>query len=544
MIRKLFYTVVISIITNFSLYAQLAPVDSVIEGNINSNSYLTKSKKYLLRGFVNVNSPAVLTIQAGTIIYGEKSSKGTLIINRGAKIMAEGTASQPIVFTSQQPAGNRSPGDWGGIIIAGKASINVSGGTAVIEGGTGTVYGGGSSLNDDDNSGVMKYVRIEFPGIAFLPDNEINGLILGGVGRGTTIENIQVSYSGDDSFEWFGGTVNAKYLIAFKGVDDDFDVDFGFRGKLQFGFALRDPNIADISGSNGWESDNDGTGTFNAPRTLPIFSNFTSVGPMADTSSSRNPNFKRGAHIRRSSQTSIYNSIVIGWPVGLLIDGVNSANSALGDTLQIRNCIWAGLRSGNGITTTQSDFNVNSWFNTSAYGNRTFVQPSEVMLTDPFNQTNPNPVPKVGSSAANGANFVLPRLVDAFFVPTSYVGAFNPNGSRWDASWTNYDPQNTNYVTGVEKVDGALPSYYELSQNYPNPFNPSTTISYRLPVGSNVKLTLFDNLGRVVKNLLNEYQSVGVYKIDFDAAGLSSGNYYYQIITDGFVSTKKMTLLK
>lgn len=251
MIKKLFYTVVISIITGFNLYAQSAPVDSVIEGNINSNSYLTKSKKYLLRGFVNVNPPAVLSIQAGTIIYGEKSSKGTLIINRGAKIMADGTASQPIVFTSQQPAGSRSPGDWGGIIIAGNASINVPGGTAVIEGGTGTVYGGGSSPNDDDNSGVMKYVRIEFPGIAFLPDNEINGLTLGGVGRGTTIEYVQVSYSGDDSFEWFGGSVNAKYLIAFKGVDDDFDVDFGFRGKLQFGFALRDPNIADISGSNG-----------------------------------------------------------------------------------------------------------------------------------------------------------------------------------------------------------------------------------------------------------------------------------------------------
>ncbi|MBU2446510.1 MAG: T9SS type A sorting domain-containing protein [Bacteroidetes bacterium] len=542
--RKLFYMITISIITSFNLYAQLAPVDSVIEGNINSNSYLTKSKKYLLRGFVNINPPATLTIQAGTIIYGEKSSKGTLIINRGAKIMAEGTASQPIVFTSQQPAGSRGPGDWGGIIITGNASINVPGGTAVIEGGTGTIYGGGGSPNDNDNSGILKYIRIEFPGIAFLPDNEINGLTLGGVGRGTTIEHIQVSYSGDDTFEWFGGTVNAKYLIAFKGVDDDFDVDFGFRGKLQFGFALRDPNIADISGSNGWESDNDGTGTFNSPRTLPIFSNFTSVGPMADTSASRNPNYRRGAHLRRSSQTSIYNSIVMGWPVGLLIDGVNSANSASGDTLQLRNCIWAGLRSGNGITTTQSAFNVNSWFYTPAYGNRTFVQPDEVMLTDPFNKTNPNPVPKVGSPATNGANFVLPRLVDAFFVPTSYVGAFDPNSSRWDAGWTNYDPQNTNYVTGVEKVDDAIPSDYELSQNYPNPFNPSTTISYRLPVGSNVKLTLYDNLGRVVKNLVNEYQTAGTYKVDFDASGLSSGNYYYQIISDGFISSKKMTLLK
>ncbi|MDH7604283.1 MAG: T9SS C-terminal target domain-containing protein, partial [Melioribacter sp.] len=165
-----------------SLFAQLAPFDEVLEGNINSDKVLDANKKYLLRGFVNVNEPATLTIPAGTIIYGEKSSKGSLIINRGAKIVAIGTPDKPIIFTSQQPKGQRGAGDWGGIIIAGRASINVPGGTAVIEGGTGTVYGGGDKPNDDDSSGVLKYVRIEFPGIAFLPDNEINGLTLGGVG--------------------------------------------------------------------------------------------------------------------------------------------------------------------------------------------------------------------------------------------------------------------------------------------------------------------------------------------------------------------------
>ncbi|MFN3694983.1 MAG: T9SS C-terminal target domain-containing protein, partial [Ignavibacterium sp.] len=175
-------------------FAQLAPVDSVIEGNINSNAFLSKNKRYLLRGFVNVNPPATLTIQAGTVIYGEKASKGTLIINRGARIIADGTPNEPIVFTSQELPGNRGPGDWGGIIIAGNASINVPGGTARFEGGTGTVYGGGATPNDDDNSGIIRYVRIEFPGIAFLPDNEINGLTLGGVGRATTIEYVQVSF--------------------------------------------------------------------------------------------------------------------------------------------------------------------------------------------------------------------------------------------------------------------------------------------------------------------------------------------------------------
>jgi hypothetical protein len=552
MTKKLFYTFIISIMTCFNLYAQLAPVDSVIEGNINSNTYLTKSKKYLLKGFVNVNPPAVLTIQAGTIIYGEKSSKGTLIINRGAKIMAEGTASQPIVFTSQQPAGSRAPGDWGGIIIAGNASINVPGGTAVIEGGVGAIYGGGGSPNDDDNSGVMKYVRLEFPGIAFLPDNEINGLTLGGVGRGTTIEYIQVSYCGDDSFEWFGGTVNGKYLIAFKGVDDDFDVDFGFRGKLQFGFALRDPNIADISGSNSWESDNDGTGTFNSPRTLPIFSNFTSIGPMADTSAARNPNYRRGAHLRRSSQTSIYNSIVMGWPTGLLIDGTNSANSARGDTLQIRNCIWAGLRFGNGITTNVSGFDVNTWYNTPGYGNRLFVQPAEVMLTDPFNLTNPNLVPKAGSPATSGANFTLPRLAGGYFSSTAYVGAFDPNGPRWDAGWTNYNPQNTNYITKVEDNDDTFSIDFKLLQNYPNPFNPSTIIKFHIPQSAFTTLKVYDILSREVATLVNnELKAAGRHTVEFNAVNpngsgqvLPSGVYIYRISAGAFSDTKKMMVAK
>lgn len=526
-------------------FAQLAPVDSVIEGNINSSAFLSKNKRYLLRGFVNVNPPAVLTIQAGTVIYGEKITKGTLIINRGAKIIAEGTANEPIVFTSQELPGNRGPGDWGGIILAGNAGINVPGGTATIEGGTGTVYGGGTSPNDDDNSGILRYVRIEFSGIAFLPDNEINGLTLGGVGRGTTLEYIQVSYCGDDSYEWFGGTVNAKYLIAFKGVDDEFDMDFGFRGNLQFGFGFRDPNIADISGSNGFETDNDGTGTFNTPRTLPIISNFTIVGPMPDTSfTAYNPNFKRGAHIRRSALTSIYNSIVMGYPVGMLLDGSGVGNAALGDTLQIRNSIWAGLRANNGIITNYGQLNALQWYDTQAYGNRRFIQPSEVGLIDPFNLTNPNPVPNPGSQASNGASFSNPRL-SSFFTVTSYVGAFDPSGNRWDLPWANYDPQNTNYVLSVEENQlSGLPSDFSLSQNYPNPFNPSTKIVYSVAKPTKVKLYITNILGQVVEELVNDFRETGIYEIEYNAEDLSTGLYIYTLEAGNTKLSRKMTLLK
>lgn len=417
----------------------------VLEGEITTDMTLKKANKYLLRGFVNVNAPATLTIEPGTVIFGEKSSKGTLIINRGAKINASGTADMPIVFTSQLAPGQRGAGDWGGVIIAGRSSINVPGGTATIEGGTGTIYGGGSTPDDNDNSGVLRYVRIEFPGIAFLPDNEINGLTLGGVGRGTTIEYIQVSFSGDDAFEWFGGTVNARYLIAYRSVDDDFDTDFGYAGKVQFALGLRDPQLADISGSNGFESDNDGTGTTNSPRTQPLFSNVTLIGPMADTAASRNTNYRRGAHLRRSTLTSIYNSIVMGWPTGLLLDGSNVVAACSTDVLQIRNSIWAGLRQGNAFTTTVASFDAAGWYTTASFGNRSYTQPVEVGLAAPFNLDNPNPVPQTASPAATGASFTNARLSDPFFVVTTYVGAFAPTGIRWDQGWANYNPQNTVY---------------------------------------------------------------------------------------------------
>ena len=530
-----------------SLFAQLAPYDEVLEGNINSDKVLDANKKYLLRGFVNVNEPATLTIPAGTIIFGEKSSKGSLIINRGAKIVAIGTPDRPIVFTSQQPKGQRSAGDWGGIIIAGRARINVPGGTAVIEGGTGTVYGGGDNPNDDDSSGVLKYVRIEFPGIAFLPDNEINGLTLGGVGRKTVIEYIQVSYSGDDSFEWFGGTVNCKYLIAYRGLDDEFDTDFGYRGKCQFLFGLRDPNIADISGSNGFESDNDGTGTLNSPRTQPIFSNVTLIGPLPSPDFTQfNSNFKRGAHLRRSTLTSIYNSIIMGYPVGLLIDGQNSADGAIANDLQIRNTIIAGAQAGKNLTTNVNGFDVVTWFNNPDFGNKTFEKSSDVGLIDPFNLTNPNPIPLSNSYAAANASFNNDRLKDKFFTPVNYIGAFNPNGPRWDERWTNYDPQNTDYtLTDVKDTyNKNISADFQLYQNYPNPFNPNTTISFTISKSGYVNLIVYNSLGQEIAKLVDGYKDAGTYFINWNAENLPSGVYIYKLEANNFTAVRKMTLMK
>ncbi|MBK9732222.1 MAG: fibronectin type III domain-containing protein [Chitinophagaceae bacterium] len=421
-----------------------------VSGYITTNQTWTSNNTYRLSGFVYVNNNATLTIQPGTLILGEKSTKGTLIITRGAKLIADGLPCQPIVFTSEQPVGSRTYGDWGGIIILGKASINQPGGEAIIEGGVddgdgNATYGGGLTPDDNDNSGILRYVRIEFPGIAFQPNNEINGLTMGGVGAGTTVDYVQVSYSGDDSYEWFGGTVNCKHLIAIRALDDDFDTDNGFRGKIQYGVTLRDPNVADVSGSNGFESDNDATGTTNTPGTLPVFSNMTILGPLATLASTFNANFKRGEHVRRNSSCSVYNSLIMGWPVGLLIDGTSTEANASANTLQFQNNYLAG-NTTNLAVNAGSTFDINSYF-TSQGGNATYVNNSSINLVDAFNLTNPNFLPQSGSPALSGASFSNARLTDPFFTSGSFVGAFG--ATDWTKIWANFDPNNTTYSGAI-----------------------------------------------------------------------------------------------
>ena len=411
-----------------------------ISGDITASTTWNAINTYVLNGFVYVKAPAVLTIEAGTKIRGDKSSKGTLIIERGAQIMAVGTASNPIVFTSNEPAGQRDYGDWGGVIICGNAPVNLPGGEGIIEGGTNASFGGGLSPNANDNSGKLKYVRIEFCGIAFQPNQEINGLTLGGVGSGTEIDYIQVSYSGDDSYEMFGGTVNLKHIIAFRGWDDDFDTDNGFSGNVQFGVGLRDPNIADQSGSNGFESDNDGSGTTATPITHPIFSNMSLFGPQVNSGTSINTLFKRAAHLRRNTKTCIYNSILTGYPTGLLIDGTLTETNADNADLQFRNNVIAGCASNLEVVS-GSTWDITTWFNTAGFNNAIYANNSDLMITDPYNLDGPNFLPGAGSPVLTGADFTNSNL--SGFEQVNYKGAFG--ATDWTSGWSNWNPQNTNY---------------------------------------------------------------------------------------------------
>jgi hypothetical protein len=419
-----------------SLRAQIT-----VSGNISTNTTWSNDNIYeLTGGFVYVTNNAILTIEPGTLIKGNASS---LVVTRGAKIMAAGTSAQPIVFTSFQPAGNRAPGDWGGVLLLGKAPINDPAGERLAEGGIDPQKGlyGGTDAND--NSGVFSYVRIEYAGIAYQPNSETNGLTCGGVGLGTTIDHVQVSYGGDDAFEFFGGTVNAKYLISYRGVDDEFDTDYGFNGRLQFCLSLRDSSFADVSGSNGFESDNDATGTTNAPLTRPVISNMTIVGPKRTLGTTVHTNYKRAAHLRRSTSQCIYNSLLMGYPTGLKIEGQTTANNAASGSLQWKNNIIAGCPTAldsAGLT----GFNMLSWYNAS--GNSTLTNVSDLMLADAYNFTNPDFKPGSGSPALSGADFSAPNLNNSFFTTTTYRGAFD-GVNDWTACWANWDPQNTSYLT-------------------------------------------------------------------------------------------------
>ena len=450
--RIIFSIICIAMILTVSGITSAQTVDSTTlnSSSISGNVVLTRTTTYLMKGFNYIENGGSITIPAGTVIKGDFETKGTLIIKRGAQIYASGTADCPIVFTSEKPAGQRNAGDWGGIIILGRAAINTATGvdSAEIEGfgaGLGPVYGGQPVVNND-NSGVFRYVRLEFPGVNLtgVSGNEINGLTMGGVGSGTTIEYVQVSYSGDDSFEWFGGRVNPKYLIAYKGLDDDWDCDNGFQGKIQYGLSVRDKDIADVSSSNGFEIDNNvnSPSNTNNPRTRPFFSNMTVVGPFETTGTVVNPLFQRGGHLRRNMQACIYNSIIMGWRVGIRFDGSGVISDANGGTVQLRTNIFSGnvtLADQTGGTITPDPVTFINNFNTSYAAN------TSVQLTNPFN-IYPDPsgnnitnwIPAGGSPALSGADFTNANL--SGFENVSYRGAFGTN--NWTSNWAQFNPKN------------------------------------------------------------------------------------------------------
>ncbi|MEX6690267.1 hypothetical protein QTN47_22345 [Danxiaibacter flavus] len=424
------------------------PVDTAknldVRGIITSDQHWTKDKTYRLRGYVYVTNNATITIDPGTKIVSNKDSAGVLVIYRTAKILAQGTADEPIVFTSNETT--PQPGDLGGVVLVGQAKGNTN--HSVIEGGVDAQFSVFGGTNDADNSGVMKYVRIEYAGKAVNPGDEINGLSLYAVGSGTTIDYVQVVRGLDDAFEFFGGTVNCKHLIAYNCADDDFDMDDGYRGMIQYAISIKDPKFTDNKGtsgdiSNNFEVDNvnpsNGFLWTKAPITSPVLSNFTAVGPNNATGVSADYGY--GMRWRRGSKFVLANSIVIGGQrAGLDIDDDSTASyykqdisrfynsflNAYGKPFQVDKLVSSPKLFDSASLAAKVTGNDKSVY---------YANGADIKLTDPYNNAAPNIKPATGSPALTTAGkFDFGGLDNAFFDKTTYVGAIDASND-WTAKW-------------------------------------------------------------------------------------------------------------
>lgn len=428
----------------------------VLKGDLSTQT-LSADKKYLLESIVYVRNGQTVTVEPGTVIAGEKKSKGTLVVDRGGKLVAKGTSDKPIIFTSNQAIGDRDRGDWGGLVILGKARVNLD--SPSIEGlDANVIYGG---TDDNDSSGELEYIRVEFAGIELTPNNETNGITLGGVGRGTKFEHIQVSYGGDDGIEWFGGSVNGKYLIVFGTWDDCFDIDNGFSGNLQFGLSVRYPSYADQSDSNGFEWDTDGQNNLERFKTSVTVSNFTVLGPSID-GNSFSGNFKYGTDLRRNVAASLYNSVVVGFPTAIRLNQSSVFPNYSNGTGQFANNIYYGktatIASGSDVTVASIATYLAENDNIVQAGNEFQTKAAYEALglkADQFFGKRLNTgypahpdFALTSGTLAQGAKFSYPRFSEEnrsnqFDKTVTFRGAFG--ATDWTKGWSHFDPINIDY---------------------------------------------------------------------------------------------------
>jgi len=451
----------------------------LLTGSITQNRILFSDTVYTLRGFVKVQNGVTLTIQPGTKIVGDTATAGSsLWILRGARIVAQGTLAQPIVFTSGKPAGQRRRGDWGGIIIIGRGVINRTGATIITEGGAaGQAENYAAGTDNNDNSGVLRYVRIEFAGydISNGAGQELNSLSMYAVGRGTTLEYVQTIHGLDDSFEWWGGAVDGRYLVSYESGDDHFDWTEGYRGRNQFLIAFQTIYAATIPGVGAGSSDPRGfegdgcdpvpgsgcslinvtAGTdvagASAPFSMPVFANFTIVGPGSGV-----PGFPadgNGAVLRRGTGGTFTNGIIARWPGrGLQIRDAFTDSLRLRDSLRIVNVILAE----NGPAAAPTNYDAAGSDGTGAEGSRRFAQGAKFANANHREVTSVAAVIQslntaslnwtaTGAAATGGGQVSIPAARVANFLggsmaSTTYVGAGDPAGPKWWEGWTIYVP--------------------------------------------------------------------------------------------------------
>ena len=399
----------------------------VLRGRFTSSLTLTSDTYWVLRGAVFIGAPAQLVIEPGTRLIGETATRGTLVVERGAQIIADGTAQAPIVMTSDQPIGQRNRGDWGGLILNGNAPVNLPGGVGIGEGSTG-VYGG----NDpNDSSGILRYVRVEFAGIEFSPDNELNGIAFQGVGRGTVVENIQVHFNKDDGVEFFGGTVDAKRVVLTGIGDDSIDWTFGWIGRIQFAIVQQRGDDTD----NGIEADNNGNNNDLLPRSAPTIYNLTMVG---DPTQNFGPESTDGARLREGTAGIIRNAVVIGFKSEAFDVRNTATENQIGlGTLQVTHSIAFDNRAFSGGSASQARNSAGAPLWDPAGNLNSTANP---MLVDPYNLTAPDWRPLPGSPALTLPAATPPS--DGFFEIALFRGALGSGlAADWTRGWTSFTQQ-------------------------------------------------------------------------------------------------------
>ena len=519
--------------------------------NITGTVTLDASKVYLLTSTCVVRSGGKLIIPAGTVIRGAADLTATpklyatLVVERGGMIEVNGTTSSPVVMTSNKAAGSRDRGDWGGLVLCGKA-VNNQSVDAQLEGfnnvAVDNTLGKFGGTDDADNSGVVKYVRIEFAGLAFEPNKEVNSFTMGSVGSKTEIEGVQCSFGNDDGFEWFGGTVNCKKLISYKITDDDFDTDFGYRGAVQFGIAVRDTAYFDLSWnapsgastSETFESDNDAAGSGKMPLTSAVFSNITCVGPVPldktynDLTTTQKGAFRRGARIRRNSRLSIVNSVFMGYRNFIMFDG----DSVL---------IASGVKSST-FSETSNVLRNNFIANTSAAA-AAGVTNTGLVEVDSKNTPaamdawlrdakNSNKIDDV--NYASGAILVDPKNATApDFRP---VAASKINTlAKYDAAiFTKYGKFSSVNTVGNVVVTNA----------YPVPATDNVNVELYAVASENVAVSISDISGKVVKSLGNQSLVAGGNMITASVSDLNNGLYFLNVVSNGSKTTYRFTVAK
>jgi hypothetical protein len=519
--------------------------------NITGTVTLDASKVYLLTSTCVVRSGGKLIIPAGTVIRGAADLTATpklyatLVVERGGMIEVNGTTSSPVVMTSNKAAGSRDRGDWGGLVLCGKA-VNNQSVDAQLEGfnnvAVDNTLGKFGGTDDADNSGVVKYVRIEFAGLAFEPNKEVNSFTMGSVGSKTEIEGVQCSFGNDDGFEWFGGTVNCKKLISYKITDDDFDTDFGYRGAVQFGIAVRDTAYFDLSWnapsgastSETFESDNDAAGSGKLPLTSAVFSNITCVGPVPldktynDLTTTQKGAFRRGARIRRNSRLSIVNSVFMGYRNFIMFDGdsVLIASGVKSSTFSetsnvLRNNFIANTSAAAaaGVTNTglvevdskNTPAAMDAWLRDAKNSNKIddVNYASGAILVDPKNATAPDFRPVASSKINTLANY------DA-------------------AIFTKYGKFSSVNTVGNLVVTNA----------YPVPAADNVNVELFAVASENVAVSISDISGKVVKSLGNQSLVAGGNMITASVSDLNNGLYFLNVVSNGSKTTYRFTVAK